>query len=155
MPKTSTIPPGLKLLLKQLNTCLLKLHRNTKIPRARLVEIYEKGDPMGPELYALLAVLGPPLVDFLAAAMGQPRAEKVVTSLQIQIRLINQGGSFNRQNNVVNHNNFHLHLTIVNAPAPKALGGSPQRWDAQRVQPGGQARQIGQPLAVLVLERAA
>lgn len=158
MPTTSTIPPELKQLLKSLKTCVLDLHRKTKISHARLVEINETGNPTQTELYALLKVLEPPLVDKLAAALGKRCADQIVNGLQMQIGIVNQNGYRNKQRNNLNyysHNHVHLHVTVVSEPEPKALVYSPQNWEAQQVQPGGQVRQIGQSSAVRELERAA
>ena len=146
MPRTSTIPPALQQLLKRLKTCVLRLSRDTKIPRARLVEIYENGDPTVPEQLALLVVLGPPLVDYLAAALGQRCAERMVTRLQLQIGFINQAGKRNKQHNVLNvYVNPVFNVTQVAEPHTKALAQSPQRWE-QPMQPGGVVRQLGQPM---------
>jgi hypothetical protein len=156
MPTTSTIPPALKHLLKRHKTCVLRLSRETKIPRERLVKIYETGNFTGPELHALLAVLDPPLVNYLAAALGWSRAEYVVTRLQLQIGIINQAGKRNKQRNVVNvYVNPAFHVTRVAEPDTKALGGSPQRWEQPPMQPGGVVRQIGPVGTVQELGKAA
>ncbi|MDO7853186.1 hypothetical protein [Hymenobacter convexus] len=149
MPRKSTIPPALQQLLKRLGTNVLRLSRKTQIPRARLVEIYETGELTQSEMYALFKALGPPLVDYLTAALGRQCADRMVNALQMQIGVVNQNGYRNKQRNNLNYHNhkhLHLHVTVANEPEPKALGGAPQRWEQQPVQPGGQVRRLGQPM---------
>jgi hypothetical protein len=94
-------------------------------------------------------------VDYLAAALGQRCAERIVTRLQFQIGFINQAGKRNKQRNVVNvYVNPVFHVTHVAEPHTKALVQSPQRWKPS-MQPCGQVRQIGVAVVVRELEKAA
>ncbi|GAB3726175.1 hypothetical protein GCM10027594_07820 [Hymenobacter agri] len=158
MPRKSTIPLGLKQLLKLLKTCVLRLSRETKIPSARLVEIYETGDITQAELHDLLRALGSPLVDYLAAALGRMCADRMVTGMQMQIGVVNQTGYGNKQRTKLenhHHHHQHIHLHVMNEPEPRALGASPQRQQLQPGHAGGVVRQLGPVGAGQDVEKAA
>lgn len=145
MPRTSTIPPGLKYLLARLNLTVASLSKRTGLLKTRIIEIYQEGKATLYELRCLLSVLGSALVNYLTTALGEEIARYVTHG--VQTGLFNQGGSFNEQNVVVNiYVNPVFNVTHVTEPQTKALSQGPQRWDAQPVQPGGIVRQIEQPM---------
>ena len=154
MPRTSTIPPGLKQLLSQLKHTVATLSECTGIEPARIIQIYQEGKPTLRELFCLVTVLGPALASYLAPALGADLARLVAHS--VQIGLFNQGGAYNTQHNVVNNYvNVTVNVNHVVEPQTRAVVHSPQRPALQPMQAGGVVRQLEPVGAGLEVGRAA
>ncbi|UOQ99871.1 hypothetical protein MUN81_10310 [Hymenobacter sp. 5317J-9] len=144
MPKTSTIPPVLKALLKYFKTNLTEMSQKTGISRERLIHLCLTGDFTQAELRRLADCLRP---EFARSFIGIS-----------QVGNFNIAGNGNRQQTTIINNITHVTnntvvviqvLPTVEEPEPKALGGSSQRWEQQVVQPGGYVRQPMQPCSVV------
>ena len=141
MPATSTIPPALKVMLKVFSTNLTKMSKHTRIPRARLIELFQTGVYNNGELYALQECLQK---EFAAAFYRSSQRGN-----------FNQAGTGHRQKMTIINNINHItnNNTVViqgpptaEEPEPTALVALPQRWEHRPVLPGGVVRQLGQPM---------